>query len=175
MLHQFLDTGTSDLRDLNGDVAQFTALVSVPDTNMVKVIYGLGTAAIGQVSPLANRLLALFGEGGMALGPAQTIVLDATMRDKTQAKSLGNRCQQVSAVAVTPPATVPKDDGTFKVSEGGKARMCAMCGLLLDDAGDDCFLKWYTSQTISKHGAGLFKVFITLKFWMSSKVFFLLK
>ena len=88
-LHQFLDEGTSDLRDLNGDVAQFTALVSVPDTKMVKVIYGLGigTAAIGQVSPLANRLLALFGEGGMALGPTQTIVLDATMRDKGQGPS----------------------------------------------------------------------------------------
>ena len=37
-LHQFLDEGTNDLRDLNGDVAQFTALVSVTDTNMVKVI-----------------------------------------------------------------------------------------------------------------------------------------
>ena len=80
-LHQFLDEGTSDLRDLNGDVSHFTALVSVPDTNTVKVIYGLGigTAAIGQVSPLANKILALFGEGGVALGPAQTIVLDATL------------------------------------------------------------------------------------------------
>jgi len=301
-----LDEGTYDLRDLNGDVAQFTALVSVPDTNMVKVIYGLGigTAAIGQVSPLANRLLALFGEGGMALGPAQTIVLDATMREKALVKSItaavvqtvfaaGNvavnasvqgalavneeaeimnispipaylvydgfeqdldaamvyerlmdcqhdspmrthalaflrSCmiggwrardnkpfvshatffgmvptparlwaaqrfkdlfpllsnnvavvtpprpaigaamqqqpgaaavppagagmfqmdaaaiqqlfQQVSAAAVTPPTTVP--EGTFKVSEGEKARMRAMCGLL-DDAGDDCFPKWY--------------------------------
>jgi len=48
--------------------------------------------------------------------------------------------QQVLAAAVTPPTTVP--DSTFKVSEGGKARMCAMCGLP-DDAGDDCFPKWY--------------------------------
>ena len=57
---------------------------------MVKVVYGLGigTAAISKVSPLANRLLALFGEEGMALGPAQTIVLDATMRDKALVKSI---------------------------------------------------------------------------------------
>ena len=30
----------------------------------------------------------------------------------------------------------------FKVSEGEKSRMRAMCGLP-DDAGDDCFPKWY--------------------------------
>ena len=48
--------------------------------------------------------------------------------------------QQVSSAAVTPPTTVP--EGTFKVSEGEKAQMRAMCGLP-DDAGDDCFPKWY--------------------------------
>ena len=89
-LHHFLDDGTSDLRDLNGDVAQFTALICVPETNLVKVIYGLGigTAAIGQVSPLANRLLALFGEGGVTLGPAQTLVLESTMRNKARVKCI---------------------------------------------------------------------------------------
>ena len=85
-----MDDGTSDLRDLNGDVAQFTALICVPETNLVKVIYGLGigTAAIGQVSPLANRLLALFGEGGVTLGPAQTLVLESTMRNKARVKCI---------------------------------------------------------------------------------------
>ena len=84
------DSGIRDLQDLNGDVSHFTAIVSVPDTNTVKVIYGLGfgTAAIGQVSPLANKILALFGKGGVALGPAQTIVLDATLRNKKLVRNL---------------------------------------------------------------------------------------
>ena len=100
-LHQFLDEGTSDLRDLNGDVSHFTALVSVPDTNTVKVIYGLGigTAAIGQVSPLANKILALFGEGGVALGPAQTIVLDATVRNKKLVRNLTDAAIQTAFTA----------------------------------------------------------------------------
>jgi hypothetical protein len=45
-----------------------------------------------------------------------------------------------TAAGVTPPITVP--EGTFKVSDGEKARMRAMCGLP-DNAGDDCFPKWY--------------------------------
>jgi len=70
-------------------VAHFTALVSVPETNLVKVLYGvgIGTAAIGQVSQIADKIVALFGEGGVTLGPSQAIVLNATLRDKREVKS----------------------------------------------------------------------------------------
>jgi len=87
---RFLTSVQSDLRDLNGDDTFFTALVSVPDTNKVKLIYrlGVGTAGIGQVSAVAGKLLALFGEGGRALGPAQSIVLDATLRDHLEMKNI---------------------------------------------------------------------------------------
>jgi len=41
----------------------FTAIIAVPETQKVKVMYGMGqgTAHIGQVSPMANKMLALFG------------------------------------------------------------------------------------------------------------------
>ena len=69
------------MRDLNGNDSFFTALVLVPDSNKVKVIYGLGmgTTGIGHVLAVSAKLLALFGEGGGVQGPVQSIVLDAQL------------------------------------------------------------------------------------------------
>jgi len=88
--YEFLNDPASDLRDLNGDTSQFTALVSVPDSPKVKLVYGLGigTATIGQTSPVANKLLALFGEGGGVLGPAQALMVNTSLRDKVMVKNL---------------------------------------------------------------------------------------
>ena len=49
--------------------------------------------------------------------------------------------------AVTPESS--KDDGTFKVSEGEKARMRRMCGLKAE-AGDKCFPRWFR-DIFAKH------------------------
>jgi len=38
----FLNDPTSDLRDLNGDKIIFTAIIAVPGTQKLKVIYGMG-------------------------------------------------------------------------------------------------------------------------------------
>ena len=56
----------------------------VPGTHQVKVVYKMGiiTARIGQTSPIANKILTLYGEGGPNIGPSKTLVLDATIRDK---------------------------------------------------------------------------------------------
>jgi hypothetical protein len=88
--YDFLNDPTSDLRDLNRDTSQFTALVLVPDSPKVKVVYGLsiGTATIGQTSPVVNKLLALFGEGGGVLGPAQALMVNKSLRDKVMVKNL---------------------------------------------------------------------------------------
>ena len=58
-LHTFLADPQSNLRDLNGDETPFTAMVSVPGTHKIKILYG--TSGIGQVSPIARGLPALFG------------------------------------------------------------------------------------------------------------------
>ena len=87
---QFLVTQQSAMRDLNGDDSFFTSLVSVPESNKVKVIYGIGmvTALILHVSAVSGKLLSLFGEGGGVLGPAQSIVLNAQLRVKTELLNL---------------------------------------------------------------------------------------
>lgn len=37
--------------------------------------FGYGTAGIGRTSPIANKVLALYGEGGATLGTQQVMVL----------------------------------------------------------------------------------------------------
>ena len=56
----------------------------------MKVVYimGPGTARIGQTSPIADKLLTLYGEGGPDIGPSQTLVLDSTVRDKILVNNL---------------------------------------------------------------------------------------
>ena len=87
---QLLVTQQSDTRDINGNDSFFTALVSVPDSNKVKVIYRLvmGTAGIGHVSEVSGKLLALFDKGGGVLGPTQFVVLDAQLRVKMELLNL---------------------------------------------------------------------------------------
>ena len=62
----------------------------VPDSNRVNLVYGLGfgTAGIGRVSPVAGKLLTLTGEGGGEIRPAQTIVLEASLKDKVCMKNI---------------------------------------------------------------------------------------
>ena len=68
----------------------FTALLPVPGTHQVKVVYKMGiiTARIGQTSPIANKILTLYGEGGPNIVPSKTLVLDATIRYKVLIKNL---------------------------------------------------------------------------------------
>ena len=56
----------------------------------MKVVYKMGiiTARIGQTSPIANKILTLYGEGGPNIGPSKTLVLDATIRDKVLINNL---------------------------------------------------------------------------------------
>ena len=56
----------------------------------MKVIYGtgIGTARFGQTLPTTNKLLILYGERGPSIGPSQTLVLDATVRDNVLVKKL---------------------------------------------------------------------------------------
>ena len=69
--YNFFKNPQNDNRDLDRDDSTvFNALASIPDSNLVKVVYGMGigTPYIGQVSPITGKLLALFSEGGGVLG-----------------------------------------------------------------------------------------------------------
>ena len=78
----FLNTQGSYIRYINRSLTLFKALLLVPGTQQVNFFYGmvLGTSSIGQTSTIANKILALYGEGGLTIGPSQTLVLDAIVK-----------------------------------------------------------------------------------------------
>ena len=89
-LHQFRSGAQNDLRDLNGHDKVFTALVSIPASCRVKLLYdmGFGTAGIGQALSVSGKLLALYSRGGGILGLAQAIALKADLRNSVRIKNL---------------------------------------------------------------------------------------
>ena len=65
-LYSFLRDPNANLMRLNTDRSLRTCLVAIPSSKLVKVVYGLsfGVTGIETVSPLADKMLVLFGEGG---------------------------------------------------------------------------------------------------------------
>ena len=65
-----LDQNTNPLR-LNVGSNLLSALVNFPDSSKVLVLYGVGfgLAVIGSESAIANKYLALSGDGSASLGP----------------------------------------------------------------------------------------------------------
>ena len=57
-------------------------MVYVPGTNKVKLLYGIGygTARIVHVSPIAKKVLTLFGKGSATMVPKKKIKLDDSIR-----------------------------------------------------------------------------------------------
>ena len=78
-LYTFLTGDTSPLLRLNeGDQVQ-VALVNVPKTKYVKVVYalGVGTSPIGgMASQIDDKILLLHGDGGPDIGPPQTLCVE---------------------------------------------------------------------------------------------------
>ena len=79
-LHTFLSSGSKNLVIFNCvNNPPTTALVNIPKSNMARVVYGIGygTALIGGVSPLANKLLVLSGDGASATHPTVLLLPDS--------------------------------------------------------------------------------------------------
>ena len=76
-LYSFLVQGNVDLSYLNNPSnPTTTCMVNLPDSNMICIVHslGFGTNPIGQVSPIATRLLTLTRDGS-ALNPPQALIL----------------------------------------------------------------------------------------------------
>ena len=84
-LFAFLTSADPALARLNEGNDIFVALVNVPKTSLVKVVYGLGlgSSPIGSsVSAVDGKLLMLHGDGNKDIGPPQPLVLPSTMVEK---------------------------------------------------------------------------------------------
>ena len=73
----FLQDEDNQLLNLNIDDVPRTALIGLPGSNNVKVIYGagIGASGIGHRSPTDGKLLVLHGDGGLDIGAPQPLVL----------------------------------------------------------------------------------------------------
>jgi hypothetical protein len=82
-VYQFLLEADSSLTQLNSENRLYTALINVPHSNIIRVIYGLGygSSGIGETSPIDNTILAMSGEGDATLGVPPTITLPSSARN----------------------------------------------------------------------------------------------
>ena len=80
-LFVFLNTDDKDLAQLNAvDNKPAACIINLPQTDQIRVIHslGFGTSPIGRVSPVANKILALTGDGD-AMNPPAVMVLPSDM------------------------------------------------------------------------------------------------
>lgn len=63
-----------------------TALVAIPASNLIKVVYGfgVGTAGIGEWNPLQVKLLMLHGEGDEVIGPPDILVVGKNSQEQVE-------------------------------------------------------------------------------------------
>ena len=74
-LFTFLQEEANHLR-LNIGTTPLTAMMIIPESCSIKILYGLGYSApaIGDSTPLDNKFLALHGEGSQAVGPPELAI-----------------------------------------------------------------------------------------------------
>lgn len=86
--YDFLANEDTHLVELNGDNTPLTGLIYIPNTKMVRVLYGfgVGTSGIGTTSPIDGNLLAMYGENDPQLGPPSVMNLPPTMKDRQDVK-----------------------------------------------------------------------------------------
>ena len=80
-LFNFLNTEDRHLLELNGDDTPRVALISIPETKMVRVVYsvGMGSSGIGRANALSNKILMLTGDGDIDIGPPTPLTLPASV------------------------------------------------------------------------------------------------
>ena len=76
--HAFLlTTENRQLSPMNVDNVPHTAVIGMPGSELVKIVYGagIGVNAIGQNSPIDSKVLLLHGDGGPGIGTPHPLVI----------------------------------------------------------------------------------------------------
>ena len=74
-LYEFLSEDEASKLELNTDTSPRVALINIPLTQKVRVVYsmGFGSKGIGATSKVANKFLFLSGDGGLGLFAGLTV------------------------------------------------------------------------------------------------------
>jgi hypothetical protein len=88
ILYNFLMNPDRHLIELNGDTTPLTALIYIPNTKMVRLLYGfgIGTSGIGNTSVIDGNVLAMYGESDPLLGPPSVMMLPPSIRTPQEVK-----------------------------------------------------------------------------------------
>ena len=81
--YSFLTTPGVTLSSLNADFTPRVALVQIPRTKMVRVVYspGFGMRGLGGASPIDDKVLVLTGDGNATSGPPTQMMLPPSVVD----------------------------------------------------------------------------------------------
>jgi hypothetical protein len=82
----FLTNTTSNMLELNSDDTVRTAIIGLPNSSDVKIVYsgGFGSSGIGRTLVEDGKFLFLCGEGGEDIGTPATLSLPDTIRTMTE-------------------------------------------------------------------------------------------
>jgi hypothetical protein len=82
--YTFLSDENHQLSQLNLDTITCVAIIGMPGSSLIKVVYGpgIGVSPIGQHTTIDKRLLLLHGDGGPDIGTPQPFTLPITTFEK---------------------------------------------------------------------------------------------
>ena len=107
--HTFLTSENRNLLELNSDTTARTAIIGIPGTNNVKVVYGasIGASGIGQTADTDNQVLLLQGDGGGDLGTPRPLTLPLTVLNSTDVATMTEEQFKTSLTTKGPIFTYP--------------------------------------------------------------------
>ena len=88
--YNFLTDENHQLSQLNLDTIPRIAIIGMPGSSLIKVVYGagIGVSPIGQHTPIDDRLLLLHGDGGPEIGTPQPFTLPFTTFEKNEVATM---------------------------------------------------------------------------------------
>jgi hypothetical protein len=88
--YNFLQEDSPDLLKLNEDIIPRTALISIPRSSKVMLVYGIGRGAspIGTTSNIDGQYLLLTGDAGRELGAPQPIVIPTNLHESDETAAM---------------------------------------------------------------------------------------
>ena len=100
-LFNFLEDPNAQLTQLNVDNTPRLAIINIPESSKVKVVYcfGIGASPIGVSSNIDGKFVSLTGDGGNDVGSPQPLVLPASIRTRQNVSTMTHDhfCQTITA------------------------------------------------------------------------------
>ena len=193
--YSFLTSADPQFLRLNESTKRYTALVNIPRTTLVKVVFcpGMGSSPIGEAaSPIDDQFLLLHGDGSEDMGPPAALCLpkviatprvvnvmtEVQLKDTLASKGptyafpLLTKSHVITDATIIKIAPIP----TYFVFDGFEKELDAALVyerlLIHNDVDDAMFrhLKSFLRGCLSTHAAADYKPYVDTKFFATTPV-----